>query len=572
MKHIGAIAATLAATTTWAIDAAPLARLSQVGFEPVSHKVAVLPRQQDGSFRTGAWQLVLVAGKSRKAVAGGAIPAPSYWNGIADSAQAIVLPESLPVGRYRLLQGKDRLSVDFQVAPGRDAMLVKMGMKAFYHNRASTATDSAFAGRWARPAGHPDTLVERHASTGQSGTFSSPKGWYDAGDYGKYIVNSGVTTWLLLDLYEKGPAVFDTLRWGIPAGTEPELLREIRWNLDWMLTMQDADGGVYHKLTTLRFNAMEEMPHQDKGSRFAVMKTTAATLDFALVAAKASRIWRRFDTAYAARCLAAARSAWAWSVANPDSIYVQPSDVKTGQYGDKQVSDERFAAAAELALATNDTAMFRPFREQIRRRGTVSSWQDVGALGIYTILANPGFFAAEQAPAKAVLTDSAGRLRDRVRATGYATPIDSLDFVWGSNCVQAMQGIHMVHAFLATGDSGFLHGAEASLDYLLGRNPIDSSFVTGVGIRPPLHPHHRPSNADTVYTPVPGFLVGGAHQGGQDIGPNPWQLADYRIQGKPALSWVDHMKSYATNEVAINWNAALVHLAGTVALVRKSFP
>lgn len=572
MKCIGFIAATLVATTTWAMDAAPLARLSQIGFEPVSRKIVVLPRQNDGKFRTGDWQLVPLAGKNRKEIARGTIPAPSYWNGIADSAQAIVLPETLPTGRYRLVQGKDRLSPDFQVAPGRDAMLVKVGMKAFYHNRASSATDSIYAGKWARPAGHMDTMVKRHASTGQTGTFSSPKGWYDAGDYGKYIVNSGVTTWLLLDLHEKAPSVFDTLRWGVPAGPEPELLREIRWNLDWMLTMQDVDGGVYHKLTTLRFNAMDEMPHQDKADRYVVMKTTAATLDFALVAAKASRIWRRFDTAYASRCLVAAKNAWAWSVANPDSIYAQPADVKTGQYGDKQVSDERFAAAAELALATGDSAMFRPFREQIQRRGTVSSWQDVGALGIYTILEHPAFFVAEQAAARSVLVDSAGRLRDRVRNTGYATPIDSIDFVWGSNCVQAMQGIHMVHAYLATGDSSFLHGAEASLDYLLGRNPSDSSFVTGVGIRPPRHPHHRPSGSDTVDTPVPGFLVGGAHQGGQDIGPNPWQLTDYRIPGKPALSWIDDQKSYASNEVAINWNAAFVHLAGTVAHVRKSFP
>lgn len=571
MKRIGAIAATLAATTTWAIDATPSARLSQIGFEPVSSKIVVLPRQGDGKFRIGEWKLIPLAGKNRKEIAHGTIPAPAYWNGIADSAQAIVLPESLPAGRYRLAQGTDKLAPDFSVAPGRDAMLVKAGMKSFYHNRASTATDSLFAGKWARPAGHPDTLVKRHASTGQSGTLSAPKGWYDAGDYGKYIVNSGVTTWLLLDLYEKAPTIFDTLRWGIPAGPEPELLREIKWNLDWMLAMQDADGGVYHKLTTLRFDPMDEMPHQDHGDRYVVMKTTAATLDFALVAAKAARIWKRFDADYSARCLVAAKKAWAWSVANPDSLYAQPSDVKTGQYGDKQVSDERFAAAAELALATGDSSLFRPFREQIQRRGTVSSWQDVGALGIYTILEHPESFAAEQAAAKSVLVDSAGRLRDRVRNTGYASPMDSLDFVWGSNCVQAMQGIHMVHAFLATGDSSFLRGAESALDYLLGRNPIDSSFVTGVGIRPPRHPHHRPSGSDSVDMPVPGFLVGGAHQGGQDIGPNPWQLADYRTPGKPATSWIDVQKSYATNEVAINWNAGFVHLAGMVAIVRKSF-
>lgn len=571
MNRIFAAALTLGITSTWALDASPLARLSQAGFEPLSFKTVVLPRQIDGRFRSGEWKLMAISGKTKKIVAGGKLPAPCYWNAIADSAQVVVLPQRLSRGTYRLIQGKDRLSPDFEAMPGRNERLVKLGMKAYYHNRASTATDSSFAGKWARAAGHPDTLVKRHSSTGQTGTLSAPKGWYDAGDYGKYVVNSGITCWLLLDLYESDPAKFDTLSWGIPAGHQPELLREIKWNLDWMLDMQDGDGGVYHKLTSLKFDPIER-PDQDLFERFVMMKTTAASLDFALVMAKSARIWRPLDAAYADRCLFAAKRAWAWSVANPDSIYVQPTDVRTGQYGDKQVSDERFAAAAELALATSDSTLFRPFREQVGRRATVSSWQDVGALGLYTILAHPGFFAAEQASAKAALTDSAGRLRDRVKRTGYASPIDSADFVWGSNAVECMQGIHMVHAFAATGDTTFLEGAEAALDYVLGRNPIDSSFVTGVGIRSAKHPHHRPSASDTVVDPVPGFLVGGAHAGGQDIGPNPWQLKDYRVAGKPALDWLDETRSYASNEVAINWNAALVHLAGRIAVMRKSVP
>jgi endoglucanase len=562
----------LAAAFAGAANPSFPARSSQIGFEPVSHKRIVVPRPPDGRFLEGQWTLLAVGTTNPRIVARGPIPPPLPWNALGDSAQTFALPERLPVGRYRLMRGAAPLLPDFEVKPGRNASLVRTGMKAFYHNRASVATDSTHAGPWARPAGHPDTLVRRHASTGQTGTLSAPKGWYDAGDYGKYVVNSGISTWLLMDLYERNSSVFDTLRWGIPAGPEPELLREIRWNLDWMLAMQDADGGVYHKLTTLRFNAMNELPHQDRADRFVVMKTTAASLNFAMATAKASRIWRRFDSAYASRCLAAARAAWAWSAAHPDRLYVQPSDVKTGQYEDKHLADERFAAAAELALATSDPGLFLPFREQIRDRARVSSWQDVGALGLYTILSQPVFFAAEQEAARTALVGVARVLRDRFGSTGYAVPIDSADYVWGSNSVLAMQGIHMARAFLATSDTTFLHGAESTLDFLLGRNPHDMSYVTGVGIRPSRHPHHRPSEADTVLAPVPGFLVGGPHLGGQDVGSEPWQLEDYRTPGKPALSWIDHMKSYATNEVAINWNAALVHLAGLVVTLRDSLP
>ena len=569
MHRMFLLAAALTALPTWTADAAPVARLSQIGFEPDAPKTAILPRQADGSFRSGTWKLLLLDGKRQREAGHGEIPSPARWNAIGDSAQTLALPEHLAPGTYRLVQGKTRIAPDFRVAAGRDANLVRAGMKALYHNRASIATDPAFAGRWARPAGHPDTLVHRHPATGQTGTFSAPKGWYDAGDYGKYIVNSGLTGWLLLDLYEKAPAVFDTLRWGIPAGPEPELLREVRWNLDWMLAMQDADGGVYHKLTARNFDALDEMPHRDLSERVASPKSTAATLDFALVAAKASRLWVRFDTAFAGQCRRAAERAWAWSVAHPDSIFVQPSDVKTGEYGDRHLSDERFAAATELALATGDRDLFLPFRGQIARFGQIPSWQDMGALGLYTIVAHPGFFAAETAAARTTLGEGAALLWHRVPTNGYATTMDSADFVWGSNGVAALHGIHLFHAWLATGNPDFRRGAAANLDYLLGKNPLDMCFVTGLGTRTSLHPHHRPSVGDTVALPVPGFLVGGPQPGGQDVGSAPWQLSDYRVPGKPALDWVDHEKSYATNEVAINWNASLVHLAGLLAAVRN---
>ncbi|HCD52991.1 MAG TPA: cellulase, partial [Balneolaceae bacterium] len=124
-------------------------------------------------------------------------------------------------------------------------------------------------------------MVHAAAATGSrpEGTIiSSPKGWYDAGDYNKYVVNSGISTYTLLFAYEQFPEFFKNQDLNIPESKNdlPDILDEALWNLEWLLTMQDEDGGVYHKLTTANFEGMV-MPHEATNQRYVVMKNTGAT-------------------------------------------------------------------------------------------------------------------------------------------------------------------------------------------------------------------------------------------------------------------------------------------------------
>ena len=552
--------ALLLTTHLWAADANPPAQMDQTGFDTWAHKTVVLPPQN--SSRTGAWQLVSQSGTI---VAQGTLPSPQAWAPAGGSAQPIVLPTDLPVGTYKLMQGSDRLSADFTVKPRAIEPVLKSAIKSFYYQRASSALESQYAGQWARAAGHLDNDVKYHSTTGKSGAFSSPKGWYDAGDYGKYIVNSGITCWLLLNLAETRPEFVDTLSLNIPeSGDEsPDLLDELRWNLDWMLTMQDTDGGVFHKLTTLQFSGFV-MPDKDAATRYVVMKASPATLDFAATMAAASRVYAKTDSVFAAKCLAAAKNAWTWAGGNKGRYYSQPSDVATGQYGDSNEKDEQFTAAVELALATKDLSYFTSYQSQITSKWGIPSWADVGMLGVYTIAANPAFFGTSAATAKNVLIDSADALVEVWKSSGWATAMRNNDFVWGSNSVGAHNGLHLMLAWRATGDSNYLAASDDMLGYLLGRNPLSVSFVTGFGTKSPMKPHHRPSGADNIAEPVPGFLVGGPHSGGQDIGQYDCKTS-YLVNGAPAKSWLDDQCSYATNEVAINWSAAFVALAGQLA-------
>jgi endoglucanase len=547
----------------WAADANPLAQLDQTGFDTWARKTLVLPPQNGGA-RSGAWQLVSVA--DGKTVAQGTLPSAMSWAPANESVQPVALPADLPAGTYKLMQGSDRLSADFVVRKRAIEHVLKGAIRSFYYQRTAIALESKYAGQWARAAGHPDNNVKYHSSTGKSGNLSSSKGWYDAGDYNKYIVNSGITCWLLLHLAETRPEFVDTLSLNIPesGNSVPDLLDEIRWNLDWMLTMQDpSDGGVYHKLTSLDFTDFI-MPDADKTDRYVVMKSSPATLDFAMVMAMASRVYAKSDATFAAKCLAAAKSAWDWGNKNKGAYYKQPSDVKTGEYGDNNDADERFAAAVELALATKDLSYFSSYQSQIGSKWGVPGWGSVGMLGVYTLAANPEVFGTSAATAKKVITDTADALVNVWKNSGWAVPMRNNDFVWGSNSVGAHNGLHLALAWRATGDTNYLAAADDMLGYLMGRNPLRISWVTGFGTKYPMKPHHRPSGADNIAEPVPGFLIGGPHSGGQDVGQYSCKN-NYVVNGAPAKSWIDDECSYATNEIAINWSAAFVALAGQLA-------
>jgi len=157
-------------------------------------------------------------------------------------------------------------------------------------------------------------------------TFPSQKGWYDAGDYNCYIVNSGISTYTLMATYEHFSSYFDTLNLNIPesGGTLPDILDEIKWNLDWMLSMQDpADGGVYNKKTNAAFDGFI-MPNAATTQRYFCAKGTAAAFDFAAVMAVAYRVYKPFDLVYANQCLAASKAAYNWGIANPAVAFNNP--------------------------------------------------------------------------------------------------------------------------------------------------------------------------------------------------------------------------------------------------------
>jgi len=117
--------------------------------------------------------------------------------------------------------------------------------------------------------------------------------------------------------------------------------------------------------------------------------------------------------------------------------------------------------------------------------------------------------------------------------------------------------VALLQTYRLTNDKKYLEGALSNMDYLLGRNATGYSFITGHGDKTPMHPHHRPSVADGIEEPVPGLLSGGPNPGQQDG-------CEGYPSNIPDESFVDADCSYASNEIAINWNAPLVYLLGAM--------
>jgi endoglucanase len=455
-------------------------------------------------------------------------------------------------------------SWDFSIDGNVFSNAFYLTMRSYYGQRCGTAVDLGpkFPG-YKHAACHLQGAY--HASSGKTGPHVSAKGWHDAGDYGRYVVNSGISTGTLLWAWELYGDRLKQVKLDIPEsgnGT-PDILNEIRWNLDWMLSMQDEDGGAWQKQTSDRFCNFI-MPEKDAlvsdviGTGAEPYKSSCATGDFAAVMAIAARAYRPFDAAYADKCLRVARQAWDWLEKHPDVLFHNPAGVSTGDYGDGNCADEHLWASAELARTTGDAAFdryfldhFTPFRKTIRAVGP-PSWADVAPLALWTYALGHGKNADAVAAITQDSVSAAQQIVERTARHPYRISLTPADYIWGSNGVAANYSMQLMVANALHPDTSFVDAALDNLHYLLGRNTFSLSWVTQLGENPFRHPHHRPSGASGLPEPWPGLLSGGPNRGRQDAAmkklPN----------GPPAKMYLDELASYASNEVAINWNAPLV--------------
>ena len=451
--------------------------------------------------------------------------------------------------------------------------------------------------KYARPAGHLDVVPNRGDGAvpplpkgrainrdgidlyegwgGEAYTVDGRGGWYDAGDMGKYVVNGVISVAQLLSIVER------EIRQGNdtgPGSVAALALDEAKWELDWMrrmqLPVQDEAGNlihlgglVHHKLHDEAWTGIPTLPAEDPQMRYVHRPSTAATLNFAAVAAQMARITAKSEPSYSAELLKAAETAYAaakiWPVIlAPDTNTID--GFGAGPYDDKEIDDEFYWAAAELYLTTGDEQYLTDLQANPYHVGGAKNaftqvgfdWRDVAAWVRMQLALVPS-----ELPDRIEVISSVVEAADNLIAAKQPfgqlySPADN-QFAWGSNGMVANNASIVAAADELTGELKYGAAAIAGIDYLLGRNALGLSYVTGYGARDVRNQHSRwfaHAKDPSLPNPPDGTLSGGPNS-------NPDDPASNHLMGSPAqLCFVDDIESYTTNEMTINWNAALAYL------------
>lgn len=458
-------------------------------------------------------------------------------------------------GTFTLRADNGEISEQFVIGTNSYDKLFGDVSKAYYYLRCGCGLEEKYAGVYKHGKCHhtkavlwEDNSVEVEASGG----------WHDAGDYGRYVTAGAVALAHILYSYVLFPKAFEKQNLNIPESENdiPDMLSECRYELEWLLKMQRADGGVYHKLTT-KGHAAFVMPEEDKEQLYLLPVSSMATADFAAVCALAYRVYKKFDTEFADKLLSAAEKSAEWLEANPDFAFDNPKECTTGGYGEWRDEDNRFWAYAELFAVTKNEAYHDKMKHllELEIQLTQLGYGSVAGLGVLAYL-TCGHESCEKDLLEIfrnAYTSEAEWLAYLADKNGYTASMNLNHFGWGSNMNLMKHG--MIFAIATVfGKKDYSAYAQAQLDVLMGVNALGISYVTGNGYYRSNYPHLRPSAADGIEECIPGMVVGGPNQ--NPIEPT---ARDYIPVGTPPMkSYVDREEFYSLNEITIYWNSPVV--------------
>ncbi|WP_371667725.1 glycoside hydrolase family 9 protein [Streptomyces sp. NBC_00289] len=564
-------------------DTGPRVRVNQVAYLPSGPKNATLVTGATGKL---PWQL--------KNARGGVVAhGRTVPRGVdASSGQNV---HSIDFGGYRgrgdgfTLVADGEASRPFDIGTSAYERLRLDALKYYYTQRSGIAIRDDLRPGYARPAGHLGVAPNRGdldvpcQAGGCDYRLDVSGGWYDAGDHGKYVVNGGIATWELLSTYERSqlartgrPAKLGDGTLAVPeSGNKvPDILDEARWELEFLLSMQVPAGRLlagmaHHKVHDEQWTGLPLLPSDDPQQRELHPPSTAATLNLAATAAQAARLYRPYDRRFAAKALTAARTAWSAALAHPE-VYASESDATGGgAYADADATDEFYWAAAELYLTTGE----KQFADHVTGSPVHTAdifgplgldWSRTAAAGRLDLATVPSKLPGRDRVRRSVV-QAAGRYLDTLEAQPYGMPYapEGNRYDWGSSHQVLNNAVVLATAYDLTGAAKYRDGALQSMDYVLGRNALNISYVTGYGEVNSHRQHSRwyareldPELPD----PPPGTLAGGPNSAIQD------PYAQSKLQGCVGqFCYIDDIQSWSTNETAINWNAALARMASFVA-------
>ncbi len=392
-------------------------------------------------------------------------------------------------------------------------------------------------------------------------------GWYDAGDYGRYSVNGAWSVYVILLSYVADPAAFDVAISPLQR-TEParrDVLDLLVPELNFLAAMQRDDGAVYHKVNSRDWPALTVAPVDDTEEKFIMPISTTATADVAAVMNLAAFVFGQSELAadkkLAANYRSVAQKANAFLDANPQRIMIEDrydGYEYGGPYTDANDDDERLLARVSRGwqgerLSPADREQLLALAAQSRFGDETPDWMNVRFLVLFSALMQPsdgtGFSDQLLARVESQFETLLQQQAQNPYGILYAGPEKA--FSWGSNGIIATVGTQLLWLHRLTGNERYWQAAYRSSHWFFGLNPHGVIFATGNSRFHVQRPHFRPLVSQAAPQPF-GLLAGG---------PNSVELkgdtaAAPLFNKAPMQVYIDHQDSWATNEVAINWQSA----------------
>ena len=458
-------------------------------------------------------------------------------------------------GTYRVRVGR-AMSAPFTIGARVYDSLLVAAARCFWLIRANVAIDDPITGI----AHGPSHLSEHHLLDPWGKGRDVSGGWYNAGDFGKWVHMEAISASAMMWLYELRPEPVRELKLEIDTGSQdlPDLLWLARWGLEFLLRMQNPDGSVLHKVDSqpnFWLGPIEKDPyprHIMRGGSIDAGVFVGAML-------QAGRVYRSFDAEFASRCESAAGAAWTWLEANPNVLQHDP------YYVDDQCWEEELWALCEMTRSRPDARLYeRVMKEMEARTLAPLTWKQPQIFGYYSLCAGDGVRADVKARAREKVLSLARSLQSIADGDGYGVALKPSEYVWGS--VENVLYIASALFFAAeiSGDRSLRDTAHRQLDYVLGENSLDHSFVARFGAHPSIGAHHWTNWS--LGKIMPGWVSGGPNQFANGADP---LLRDVIARGTPpAKCFVDvppPHTSWASNEGTTSENAGLVFAAGMAA-------
>ena len=449
-------------------------------------------------------------------------------------------------GLYQLQVPGVGRSYSFEISETVFQPVYRHVFRLFYHSRNSTAVIAPWADSgWERPGGIPGEFNALfHPAVGISplGREEKPhdfhavrRGWFDAGDYGQYVVNAAPVWFSFGAGIDISINAFAGDNLGIPESNNgiPDVIDELEWGMAWLLSMQDSqDGGVYNRVAPLLWD--DSMPHAVDSPRYLFEKTTHATASFAAATAIHARLLRPWKPKQAQLVLAASRAAWKFlgnSVQWPKEgdVYQNPVGVHAGEYPDSSAIDNRLWAAAELYRATGEDQFLDAFIAMLDKfqldptAGVSFKNQGLAAYWAMYLALEPGVTEAEESA-----TEKADRLRDElsrillISADWYLRKAAENPFNapihqhkgytgWGTFGQSSRAVLPLLQAWTISKDDKYLERASEMSNPQLGANPQSICYITGTGSKSPRYPLSKLSQLSRGGLPMNGIPVNGPH-------------------------------------------------------------